>query len=411
MEGRPPSNPRLLWTAIFISLFGSGLSGTAVSWYVLEATGSTVAVGVLWVLITAPGLVVPAVGGVFIDRGDRRRLHVGLDLARAALVLAAAGLVRTPGSALPVVYAMSLLLGVGWAVQWPTLWALVQERTGEGGRVRASAAYQISVQGGMMSAGALVGFVYAAIGLSGILLVDATTYLLSASCLALLAPGPPRPVAGAERRTLLDDVRAGLAYLRAHPPVMAVGAAWACMMGGILSSTVLVVALARDVLRAGALGYGWLEAGWATGAVLGALLAARVVGPRNASLLPAFTLSVLAVGNSLLPWVSAVPLAVAAQVVLGGSRALGGVAMQSALLAAVPPRLMGRVQSAFAILSTVLQVLMSLFLGWLAQAASLVAGFVAVGVLYALAAVAAGRARALGLGRAMPDAAATMARP
>jgi MFS family permease len=408
-----PGTPRrrLLWAAIFVSLFGSGLNGAATSWFVLERTGSTVAVGALWVLITAPGLVVPALGGVLIDRSDRRRLQVGLDVVRGVLVLAAAGLVRTPSFALPVVYVLSLLLGIGWALQWPTLWALVQERTGEGGRVGASAAYQISVQGGMMSAGAVVGFVYGSIGLAGILLVDAATYFASASCLTLLAPGPPRPARAAARPDIVGEVRAGLAYLRAHPPVMAVGAAWACMMGGILSGTVLLVALARDVLRAGAAGYGYLESGWATGAVLGALVASRVVRPRNAPLLPAFTLSVLAVGTSLLPWIPAVPLAVAAQVVLGSSRALGGVAMQSALMSAVPPRLMGRVQSAFSTVSTVLQVLMSVLLGWLAQAVSLGAGFLAVGVLYALAALAAARARAWGLGEAAAEPAARMAEP
>ena len=411
METPGAPRRRLLWSAIFVSLFGSGLNGAATSWFVLERTGSTVSVGVLWVLITAPGLVVPALGGVLIDRSDRRRLHVGLDVVRGALVLAAAGLVSTPSLALPVVYTLSLLLGIGWAVQWPTLWALVQERTGEGGRVGASAAYQISVQGGMMSAGAVVGFVYGAIGLSGILLVDAATYFASAACLALLAPGPPRPARAAERPDIVGEVRAGLAYLRGHPPVMAVGAAWACMMGGILSGTVLLVALARDVLRAGAAGYGYLESGWATGAVLGALVASRVVGPRSAPLLPAFTLSVLAVGTSLLPWMAAVPLAVAAQVVLGSSRALGGVAMQSALMTAVPPRLMGRVQSAFSTVSTVLQVLMSMLLGWLAQAVSLGAGFLAVGMLYALAALAAARARAWGLGQVAAEPAARMAEP
>jgi hypothetical protein len=67
-------------------------------------------------------------------------------------------------------------------------------------------------------------------------------------------------------------------------------------------------------------------------------------------------------------------------------------------MAAVPPRLMGRVQSAFSTLSTVLQVLMSVLLGWLAQASSIAAGFMAVGLLYAVAAAAAARAWALGLG-------------
>jgi hypothetical protein len=97
----------------------------------------------------------------------------------------------------------------------------------------------------------------------------------------------------------------------------------------------------------------------------------------------------------VLPLITAVAGAVAAEVLFGGCRALGGVAMQSTLLSVVPRRLMGRVQSAFAVLSTVLQVLMSVLLGWMAQAFSLQAAFIAIGALYALAAAAALRARRL----------------
>jgi hypothetical protein len=323
------------------------------------------------------------------------------------VVLAAAWLVRTPALALATVYVLLLLLGVGWAVSWPTLSALVQERTEEKGLVGANAAYQVSVQGGMMSAGAAVGFLYARLGLSGILLVDAATYLVSACGLALLAAGPPRAAAD-EGRRFLEDVGEGLAYLRAHRAVMALGAAWACMLAGILSATVLLVALARDVLRAGARGYGFLEAGWATGAVLGALLASRIVRPRSTAVLPALSLAVLAAGSAALPGFTVLAAAVAAQVVLGASRAVGGVAIQSVIMAAVPQGLMGRVQSAFSIASTVLQVLMSMLLGWLAQAVSIPAGFLAVGCLYALAGAAAWYARRLGLGGAAHERAATM---
>lgn len=365
------------------------------SWFVLERTGSTVAVGALWVLITAPGLVVPAVGGVVIDRSDRRRLHVALDLVRGALVLLAAALVRDASLALPAVYALLLLLGIGWAVSFPTLSALVQELTPQDRLVRANAAFQVSVQAGMMSAGAVVGFAYAAMGLPGILLVDGVTYLVSAGCLALLRSGARPPAPGDAAVTFVHEVREGLTYLRAHPPVRALGAAWACMMGGVLSGTVLIVALARDVLHAGARGYGYLESGWAAGAVLGGLLAGRLVRHGVARVLPVFMLAGLALGHGVLPLLTVLAVAVAAQVLFGTFRALGGVAIQSALMAAVPPRLMGRVQSAFSMLSTVLQVVMSLLLGWMAQAVSLQAAFVAVGSLYGAAAVSAARARLL----------------
>jgi DHA3 family macrolide efflux protein-like MFS transporter len=389
----PTARRPLLWLGVFVSLFGSGMSAAATGWYVLERTGSTVAVGLLWVLITAPGLLVPALGGVLIDRSDRRLLHVALDAGRGLVVVATAALLlRRPGLGLPAVYVLFTLLGAGWTIGWPNLAALVQERTPPERLVRANAIYQVSVQAGMMAAGALVGFLYNALGLAGILLLDGLSYFASAACLAAL-PAVARPEAPAEARHFMAEVREGLAYLRAHRRLMALGAAWACLMGGVLSSTVLLVALAQDVLRAGARGYGYLEGGWATGAVLGGVVSARLAR-RHPAALPVLAMAVLAVGHAFLPFVTVLVAAVAAQVLFGSCRALGGVAMQSTVMATVPAPLMGRVQSAFTTLSTVLQMSMSLLLGWLAQAVSLGLAFAAVGALYGAGAAAALAARA-----------------
>ena len=70
---------RYFSVAMFVSLFGSGLNFTAVSWYILSATHSTVAVSMQVVVVTLPGLFVPFLGGVLIDRYDRRYKE-GLEL-------------------------------------------------------------------------------------------------------------------------------------------------------------------------------------------------------------------------------------------------------------------------------------------------------------------------------------------
>ena len=59
---------RYFSVAMFVSLFGSGLNFTAVSWYILSATHSTIAVSMQVIVVTLPGLFVPFVGGVLIDR-------------------------------------------------------------------------------------------------------------------------------------------------------------------------------------------------------------------------------------------------------------------------------------------------------------------------------------------------------
>ena len=62
---------RYFFLAMFVSLFGSGMNFAGVSWYILTATHSTVKVSGQVIVMTLPGLFVPFLGGVLIDRIDR----------------------------------------------------------------------------------------------------------------------------------------------------------------------------------------------------------------------------------------------------------------------------------------------------------------------------------------------------
>jgi len=180
---------RYLFAAMFISLFGTGMNFAGVTWYILEKTNSTVQVSLMVILVTLPGLVVPPIGGVLIDRVDRRYLGVTLDLARSGIVLATAALAYFGRAELWHIYAMVTLLGVGFAIYWSTTNALVQEVIPPGQLVGANAGVLIAVQGGMLSAGAVVGFIYESAGIGGILAIDGATYLASALCLIHLRSG------------------------------------------------------------------------------------------------------------------------------------------------------------------------------------------------------------------------------
>src|SRR5689334_16192414 len=78
------------FAAMFVSLFGTGMNFAGVTLYVLGKTHSTVQVSFTVILLTVPRLLVPPLGGVLTDRVDRRYLSIILDLARAAIVAAAA---------------------------------------------------------------------------------------------------------------------------------------------------------------------------------------------------------------------------------------------------------------------------------------------------------------------------------
>lgn len=409
------------FAGMFISLFGTGMNFAGVTLYVLAKTHSTVQVSFTVILLTLPRLVVPPLGGVLIDRVDRRYLGISLDLARAAVVLFVAATAAWGRLDLWQLYAMVLLLGVGFAIYWSSSVALLQELIPPAELVSANSAALIAVQGGMLAAGGLVGLVYEHTGLAGVLAIDGATYVLSAICFYRMRRGhfPPHGSAGPlsfetppsaasavaaaaasddmepePDRRVLGEIEEGLAYLRAQPTVLALGVTYSFMMAGVISANVLVVALANDLLHAGPRGYGFIQSGWALGAVVGGLAAAPLARRRPFGVLVA-ALVLLAVGHAVFPYAGLLIVAVAMNVVFGACRAFGAVLTQSSILAVVPKRLMGRTQSAFAVMATLLQVVMSFTLGWLGEHASLQLAFFVLGLIYAGAVLAALRARTL----------------
>jgi DHA3 family macrolide efflux protein-like MFS transporter len=414
---------RYFFVAMFVSLFGSGMNFAGVSWYILAATHSTVKVSLQVIVMTLPGLVVPFVGGVLIDRLDRRYLGVLLDLVRAFFVLATAYIAWRGHLQLWHLYAMTLITGTGSAMYWANVNALVQEVVPTSQFVGANAAVLVGVQSGMLIAGSCVGFFFDRAGIAGILCIDGLTYFVSAFCLYQVRRGYVSPRSSQKNRrdfseateatsqaletgenpevaeaglslAVYADLKEGFAYLKGHPEVRALGITHAIMIASVVSGNVVLVALANDILHAGARGLGFLDAGWAIGAVTGGLVAGQL--SRKWQLLFYVAAMVcLALGHMAVPFVAFLIGAVVLQGIFGFCRALGGVVGQSSLMSIVPRHFMGRTQSAVAIFTTVLQLFMSLALGVVAQGAGILAGYSMLALMYVVAVVSASRARKL----------------
>jgi MFS transporter, DHA3 family, macrolide efflux protein len=414
---------RYFFLAMFVSLFGSGMNFAGVSWYILASTHSTVKVSLQVIVVTLPGLLVPFLGGVLIDRIDRRYLGVLLDFARGVAVLATAYIAWRGHLELWHLYAMTLITGTGSAMYWATVNALVQEVIPPSQFTGANAAVLVGVQSGMLIAGAFVGFIYDTAGITGILLIDGLTYFVSALCLYQMRRGYvsprakqryPREYSEATEATaealetgenpeiaeaglslaVYADLKEGFAYLREQPAVRALGVTHSIMMASVVSANVVLVALANDILHAGARGLGFLEAGWAAGAITGGLIASQLSQKVRLILYVAAVVG-LATGHLVIPFVSFLIGAVVLQALFGMCRALAGVVAQSSIMSIVPRHFMGRTQSAMAILTTILQLLMSFSLGWIAQRISIIAGFSLLALMYGGASFFAARARQL----------------
>jgi len=415
---------RYFFFAMFISLFGSGMNFAGVSWHILALTHSTVKVSYQVIVATAPGLLIPFVGGVLIDRYDRRYLGILLDFARGIAVLSVAYIAWRGHLGLWHLYLITFITGTGSAMYWANVNSLVQEVMPASQFTGANAAVLVGVQTGMLFAGALVGFIYDGAGIAGILGIDGLTYFVSAWCLYKVRSGYVSPrehltkyprefsatteaiAEGLETGempevaeaglslAIYSDLREGFAYLREQPTVRALGITHSILMAGVVSANILLVALAADILHAGPRGFGYLEGGWGLGAIIGGLLASQLP-QRSRMTLYAVSLAGLALGHLAMPFITFLVAAVFFQVSFGFFRALSGVVAQAALMHIVPRHFMGRTQSAMAVLTTVLQLLMSFALGWISQRLSVFAGFSLLALIYALGTLSAFHARSL----------------
>jgi MFS family permease len=295
---------------------------------------------------------------------------------------------------------MNTLVAAGFWMFWPTITALIQELTPEGQFVHSNTFLMAGVQGGWLIAGSLVGFMYNHIGLGGVLLIDVSTYVVSFCCYFAVRKGRHvvlRPeelradilAAETQFQRFWREMREGLHFLRDHRAVVLLGISWALFLGAMTMGIVVTPSLSERVFHAGAVGYGWLNAGWGTGAFLSALYAPALIAMLGGRRSVAFSMALLAACVICAPvshWLAA---AILIYGIMGSARGIGGIAMNTSLMEMVPQHLMGRVQNSFYFWGTFLQLVLALVVGAVAHDVSLVAAFAILACVYGFAFVAA----------------------
>ena len=338
-------------------------------------------------------LIMP-VSGVIIDREDRRRLLMVLDAARGLVVLTVAVLAICHRVQVWQVYVMAMLVASGFWMFWPTINALIQELTPRGSQFDTSNTFLLAaVQGGWLMAGALVGWVYNRIGLGGVLLIDVGSYMVSFVCYLAVRKGRvvvrrSDAVARPERAVarFVHELQEGIGYLRSRPHLVMLGISYACFLGAMLAQGVVTAPLSDRILKAGAVGYGWLNAGWALGAFSSAFYAPVAIAALGKRRSVGLSFSLLALSLVLLPFSRWLAIAVMHYGLMGSGRGVGGVALNSSIMESVPPHFMGRVQNTFMFFGTALQLGLGFMVGLVSHRVALAWGFVMIASVYLLSA-------------------------
>jgi MFS family permease len=105
------------WLSGFLADFGDGIRLTALPLLAAQLTRSPTAVAAVTALQGLPWLLTGAGLGVLVDRSDRRRLMVMVDVTRAVVIAGLAVAVLAHGVGLVLIYLTAFITGVGSALR------------------------------------------------------------------------------------------------------------------------------------------------------------------------------------------------------------------------------------------------------------------------------------------------------
>ena len=308
---------RLFLSGHLLSVLGVQMQTVAVGWQLYEKTGSALALGNVGLVQVIPMLGLALFAGQVADRYDRRKM---LMAATCLGVVAAVGLwlATWSGTGVGPIYACLFLSGVARAFQGPARSSLLPQLVAPsafGNSVTwAVSGFELSSMigpalGGALIAwtgGTLVVYVLAALGSVCYLLTNAAltkrSYAVATESAASKPSGKPS----------VENLVAGFRYVWRNQLLLAAISLdlFAVLLGGAVA---LLPIYAKDILRVGPAGLGWLQAAPSLGAVTMALITTHLPPLKKAgrSLLIAvagFGVATIVFGLSRHFWLSVVML-------------------------------------------------------------------------------------------------------
>jgi MFS family permease len=268
-------NYRLFFMGQGLSLIGTWMQMTAVTWLVWRLSHNAWLLGLVGFASRIPTFVLAPFAGVFVDRMDRHRLVIVTQALSMAQALALAGLMYSGRLAIWHVIALSFLLGVINALDVPARQSfVVQMLDGREDLTNAIALNSTMVNGARLIGPSVAGLLIAAVGEGVCFLLNGLSYIAVIAGLLMMRVQPNARVG--RQTAVLENLREGFRYAFGFPPIRSLLLLVALVSLAGASYTQLLPIFAEEILHGDARTQGFLVSAAAVGALAGALyLAAR----------------------------------------------------------------------------------------------------------------------------------------
>jgi MFS family permease len=355
-------NYRLYFAGQSISLIGTWMQKTAVSWVVYAETHSKFMLGVTLFASLFPSFIFSFLGGVVADRYNRFRVLVATQAASMVQAIVLTALIYFRHYNVWEIIGLSAVLGMINAFDVPARQSLVYEMVGR----KEDLPNALALNSSMVNLSRLIGP-----GIAGIALerfgYDMCFGLNAVSFIAvigsLLMMRLPAFVPKKRTTNVSDELRAGLAYIKQTPSIKYILIMLATVSLLVLPFSTLIAVYAKDIFHGTASTFGVIDSVIGLGAFTGALFLASLKPSRNLKKILAVNTLVFGMGLVLFSHTSYYYLALFFAAITGFGMMAQITISNTLIQTTVDPNMRGRVISFYAMAFFGMQPLGGLIVG------------------------------------------------
>ncbi|MEH7443907.1 MFS transporter [Bacillus sp. JJ1122] len=382
-------NPLLLIFGIGISNIGNWIYFVAINLLVLKITGSAAAIAGLFIIRPLAILCTNTWAGSVIDRVNKRKLMVYIDLIRGLLI----AIIPFFSSLIPI-YIIMFLTNVAGAFFAPTSETYITKLVPAEKRKRFNSMFSFATSGAMLVGPSVSGILIMYGSINTSIYINAVTFFFCAAAIFFL----PDVDQGTDNATARDRITMPM-IVSDWKAVFHFGkTAMGFMLVFLIFQLITLISFALDsqevtfiqqIVGLSEKNYGLLVSLTGAGYVAGSFAVSTIANKLSIRTLMGMG-SFLSVSGYLLFYISSsgtVPLAVFGFVLIGFFSPFSFTGYSTFFQNNVPVDLMGRFSSAFAFFQAIIQIILTLVLGYLAEHLDLqtvTVVFAGIGVLLAV---------------------------
>jgi MFS family permease len=359
-------NYRIYWFGMFVSLIGTWIQVVAQSWLVFQLTNSAFLLGVVGFLGSIPIFFLSLFGGVLADRLNKRNILIATQSAFMLLAFLLAALTQAKLITPLQIMIIAVLNGVVMAFDAPSRQAVVVELVGKEHLFNAISLNSVAFNSSRIIGPALAGILVAFIGLSGCFYINGVSFLAVIVALFLIRLKNNRIIS--KDSTAIKDLKDGINFLKNNRLIMIL-----ITIVGIISLFGVTYALfmpifANDILKVGVKGLGVLMSASGFGALIAALILARLGDFRRKGKFLVLSFMIFSVSLILFSLSKSYIFSLIILIFIGGSTVAAIALINTLLQTKVPDVFRGRVMSVFMLTFAGIMPFGNLISGWIAQA-------------------------------------------